>query len=323
MKFINYFKALSFIAVLSVGAGACTDEEKDIPAEEGQYTQSYVSKLDGFPEEKASIWNTYGVSEQEFIRLSTDSAWALPKTDQQKLMNIRNDVSRPNEQTLLQKVIPLEDLTVYMDNVYGGTIGGFVCEAADVKSLKTMHDIYWGLRLDYAGTKFKENGAGYAVIRFYSESTASLNIPYVAELGGTQNHSWPNGGGGFITSTLGEGGYPEWTFNGYYAPKEGAELYEVTPLGKEILRSVYTAGRWQTYEGEEWTTSRQYTATPLPRWCQYQGHTFMIRGEQEGVYQLATYQKLPFETLEVLEKGVYGIKVPVEKCQLLNTFTGM
>ena len=97
------------------------------------------------------------------------------------------------------------------------------------------------------------------------------------------------------------------------APKEGAELYEVTPLGKEILRSIYTAGRWQTYEGGEWTTSRQYTATPLPRWCQYQGHTFMIRGEQEGVYQLATYQKLPLEGLEILEKGLYGIKVPVGK----------
>ena len=316
MKLTNYFKATSFIAILAIGA-ACTDEDKDFLAvEEGQYTLNYISSLNGFPEEKASIWNTYGVNEQHFIRLSTDSAWALPKDDQQILVNIRNSVSRPNEQTLLQKVIPLEELTIYMDNVYGGTIGGFVCEAADVKTLKTMHDIYWGLRLDYEGTKFKENGAGYAVIRFYSESTSSLNIPYVEELGGTQSHSWPNGGGGFTTSTLGEGGYPEWTFNGYYAPKEGAELYEVTPMGREILRSVYTAGKWQTYEGTSTTTSRQYSSASLPRWCEYQGHSFMIRGEHKGVYQLATYHKIPLEGLETLEKGVYGIKVPVEKVKL-------
>ena len=313
MKFIKLIKNILFIITLFIGIGACTNENANIYEDEGKYTQRFVTNLNGFPEEKASILNFYKVSEQEFIRLSTDSAWALSKTDQQKLMNIRNDVSRPDEQTLLQKVIPLEDLTIYMDNVYGGTIGGFVCEAADVKSLKTMHDIYWGLRLDYEGTKFKENGAGYAVIRFYSESTTNLNIPYVEELGGTQAHSWPNGGGGFITSTLGEGGYPEWTFNGYYAPKEGAELYEVTPLGREILRSVYTAGKWQTFECGELTTTRQCSTTTLPRWCEYQGHTFMIRGEKNGIYQLTTYQKLPLPGMEVHEKGVYSIKVPAEQ----------
>ena len=316
MKLTNYFKCSSFIAILAIEA-ACTEETKDfLNPEEGQYTQKYVSTLNGFSEEKSSILSTYGVNEQNFIRLSTDSAWALPNAEQQILKNIRNDVSCPNEQTLLQKVIPLEDLTIYMDNVYGGTIGGFVSEAADVKTLKTMHDIYWGLRLDYEGTKFKENGAGYAIIRFYSESISNLQIPYVEELGGTQNHSWPNGGGGFTTSTLGQGGYPEWAFNGYYAPKEGAELYEVTPMGKEILRSVYTAGRWQTYEGEYANISRQYFSAPIPRWCEYQGYTFMIRGKHKGIYQLATYHKLPIEGLEPLEKGVYGLKVPLDKVKI-------
>ena len=313
MKKWNYLVGCLCPVIFLMWMTACTDESNDSPwVEEGQYTWSYVSGLDGFPEEKNTIWANHAVSEKDFIRLSTDSAWALPETDRQKLIGIREDVSRPDEKTLLQKVIPLEDLTVYMDNVYGGTIGGFVCEAADVKSLRTMHDIYWGLRLDYEGTKFKEKGEGYAVIRFHSEFTANLNIPYAMELGGTQPHSWPNGGGGFITSTLGEGGYPEWTFDGYYVPNEGAELYEVTPLGREILRSVYTGGRWQTYEGEEPTDSRRAISVSLPRTCMYQGYTFMIRGERDGFYQLATYQRLPLEGLEILEKGVYGMEVAID-----------
>ncbi|MGM9758836.1 MAG: hypothetical protein ACI30I_01805 [Parabacteroides sp.] len=37
-------------------------------------------------------------------------------------------------------------------------------------------------------------------------------------------------------------------FDGYYAPREGAEIYEVTPQGREMLRAVYREGRWQTFE---------------------------------------------------------------------------
>ena len=304
------------LLTLFIGIGVSCTAEIIMANEDGQYTRQFISDLDGFGEEKASILQRNNVDEQEFIRLSTDSAWALPASEQAMLKSIRGDVSHPDERTLLQKVIPLEDLTVYMDNKYGGTVGGFVCEAADVKSLKTMHEVYWGLRLDYEGTKFKADGAGYAVIRFYSEYISGLQVPYVAELGGTQTHSWPNGGGGFITSTLGEGGYPEWTFDGYYAPVEGAELYEVTPQGREILRSVYYAGRWQTYEGADWQPSRQAGVTHQPRLCDYRGHTFMVRGESDDMYHLAIYKKVPLEGLEVLERGVYGLSVPA--CDVQN-----
>jgi hypothetical protein len=148
----------------------------------------------------------------------------------------------------MEKVIPLQDLATYMNNTYGGTVGGFVSAAADLKSISTMHDIYWGLRLDYPGTKFLPDGAGFAVIRFTSSQNSHLAVPYCIEMGGTKAYAWPSTGGGFTSSTLGDGGIPEYTFDNYYAPNQGAEIYEVTPLGNEILRSTYRLNKWVTTE---------------------------------------------------------------------------
>ena len=41
----------------------------------------------------------------------------------------------------------------------------------------------------------------------------------------------------FTSSTLGNGGFPEYTFDSYYAPNQGGELYEVTPAGSENTQS--------------------------------------------------------------------------------------
>lgn len=310
-------------AVLCTAPSSCTndDNESNPTISEGSLTSAFVKTLDGFGEEKTALLEANGVTNQEFIRLSTDSAWALPHAEQKKLKSVRDGVSRPDGKTLLQKIIPLEDISTYMNNVYGGTIGGFVCEAADVKSLHTMEQVFHGLRLDYSGTKFKADGAGYAVIRFYSSATENMYIPYSPELGGSQPHEWPNGGGGFTTSTLGEGGYPEWTFSGYYAPEENAELYEVTPEGREILRSIYHDGRWQTYESPYLpsTTTRssnkairngRYSEGLIQTLCDYHGFTFHLRGETEGRYGLSTDKPLPVEGLKLIERGVYGISVP-------------
>ena len=194
----------------------------------GQYTSEYIETLPGFPE------NT---EKQQF-----------------ELKTIRTAVALPNGKTLLQKVIPLDDIALYMNNISGGKIGGYVYEASDIKALETMHDMYWGLRLDYPESKFLENGAGYAVIRFKSSAINNLYIPYCVEMGGEEPHALPNTGGGFTASILGEGGFPVYAFEGNYAPNEGAELYEVTPKGVEILRSVYTLDRWVTFEGDKLIT---------------------------------------------------------------------
>ena len=330
----NYFYAFVACTMLCTTQSACSDDEENnvTTISEGSFTSAFVKTLNGFGEEKVALLDANGVTQQDFIRLSTDSAWALSQSDQMKLKAIRDGVSRPDGRTLLQKVIPLTDVNTYMNNVYGGTIGGFVCEAADVKSLHTMEQIFNGLRLDYSGTKFKSDGAGYAVIRFYSSATDKLSIPYSPELGGSQPHEWPNGGGGFTTSTLGEGGYPEWTFSGYYAPEENAELYEVTPQGRELLRSIYRDGRWQTYESPYFPVPTTRTSTAeirngryadglIQTLCDYRGFTFHLRGEADGRFGLSTDKPLPIEGLEMIERGVYGICVPCSEVSNIREIT--
>lgn len=311
-------KKLLLLLLLPLAFTACDDDDVvQTTIAEGTFTRSYVQTLRGFGEERDSILTANNVSTTDFIRMSTDSAWSLSATEQVQLKSVRDGVTRPTTSTVLQKVIPLEDLSTYMNNKYGGTIGGFVCEAADVKNLATMEQIYNGMRLDYEGTKFSATGAGYAVIRFCSPSVDKLYIPYAPELGGTYAHSWPNGGGGFTTSTLGDGGYPEWTFAGYFAPAEGAELYEVTPQGRELLRSVYKDGRWQTYESiyyaEPQTKATTADAAPVPVTAEYQGHTFYVRGEADGKYLLTTFTPNLIPGLHVVERGVYGIEVPTSE----------
>lgn len=172
----------------------------------------------------------------------------------------------------------------------------------------------------------KKTVAGYAVIRFYSDAAPLMKIPYSPELGGTQEHAWPNGGGGFTTSKLGYGGYPEWVMNGYAAPKEGAELYEITPLGREILRSVFSEGKWQTFESEYYPSPETRNVVPevlvrnglynnkfITTYGDYHGFTFVVRGYVNGEYHLTSTKPLPVPGIKVIEKGVYGVNVLQEE----------
>ncbi|MDD4922441.1 MAG: hypothetical protein PHS30_08195, partial [Bacteroidales bacterium] len=234
-KFGLLFYGIGLLLILLPGFSCCDKDSNSTGTiwPEGNYTKSEIQKLTGFPEQKNALLAAAGMSDNEFISFSTDSAWHLSPTDRNRLKILRNSIEAPATNTLLQKVIPLQDVATYMNNTYGGTVGGFICKAADIKSLSTMGDIYDGLRLDYTGTKFLPNGAGYAVIRFTSNNTDKIYTPYCIEMGGTTTHAWPSTGGGFTSSTLGEGGFPEYTFSNYYAPNQGSELYEITPLGNE------------------------------------------------------------------------------------------
>jgi|GEM_PF-2176314 len=236
-----------FSLVVLLGQSCKKDKQEDTWPQ-GVYNHSAMQNINGFVDQRPVLLANNGVTLTEFIALSTDSAWAMSVTDQTKLMQVRESVSFPVSTTVLQKVIPLEDVGLYMNNTYGGTVGGFVSSAGDVKSLSSLSDIYYGMRLDYPGTKFKADGGGYAILRFTSNLTDNLHIPYCPEMGGTQAHAWPNTGGGFTASSLGDGGFPEYTFNGYYAPNQGGELYEVTPAGNEILRAQYSGTKWSTVE---------------------------------------------------------------------------
>ena len=239
---------LFFLVLAGILGYSCTKDTTTEIWPKGNYNQSVIQSLNGFFEQRANLLTLASLQLPEFIALSTDSAWHLSEPEMVKLRKVRNDVTFPTSSTILQKVIPLEDVALYMNNTYGGTVGGFVSSASDVKSLKTLSDVFYGLRLDYSGTKFLSGGGGYAVLRFTSNVTGKLSIPYCKEMGGTRTHSWPNTGGGFTSSTLGNGGFPEYTFDSYYAPNQGGELFETTPAGNEILRAQFSGTKWTTTE---------------------------------------------------------------------------
>lgn len=272
---------LSFVLVLTSG---CSHSENDViswPA--GKLDKKYVQKLKGFFDYKKTLLAAEGISDAEFISLSTDSAWSLSETNRNILKLLRNRLTAPIGTTLLQKVITLQDVAIYMNNTYGGTVGGFVSVAADVKCLSTMHDVYWGMRLDYPGTKFLPEGAGYAVLRFTSSKTDMLNVPYCVEMGGSYAHAWPNTGGGFTSSSLGKGGVPEYAFSNYFAPNQGGELYEVTTLGYEILRATYKGTKWVTTEPSTHAAKSAAVGPSLVRNGMYGKY-------ENGYYPLLCYQ---------------------------------
>lgn len=319
---------LSFIALL--WASCKRNEGSDPSIFAGELSKNYVFRLNGFVENRDEILKREGMSLRDFQAWSTDSAWGLPQAARISLRSVRDAITMPKNTTLLQKVIPLEDVANYMNNTYGGTVGGFVSVAADMKRVSNMYDTYWGLRLDYAGTKFREHGAGYGVIRFYSDAVSTLYIPFCAEMGGTYKHSWPNGGGGFTTSKLGEGGYPEYVFNGYSAPQNGAELYEVTPEGREILRSVYRQGKgWQTNEigmpapqtknesvrngvVEGTRSGEKLFVTTFATW---RGNRYIVRAVIGEKYHLTTQTFYQVTGLEVVEKGIWGVVVAEDEIE--------
>lgn len=296
------------ILFLSILFLSCS--QKEYTVFQGQYDNETASQIEGFPELLPSLLEKNNMTNDEFIHLSTSITTGLPADECTKLKQFRETVPFPTQATLLQKVIPISDITTYMENTYGGTVGGFVATVGDTKNMITLQEVYWGLRLDYAGTKFKPDGAGYAVIRFYSNDLNNLVIPYGPALGGNVTDTPPFGGGGFTTSKLGYGGTPEYKFDSYYAPVEGAELYEATPQGKLILRSVYTGGKWQTYEGKTVKTKAETSniiPLPLNTYVSYKGERLLARAKSPEGIHLFSFDERIARKLNMLpyEKGVY------------------
>ena len=208
------------------------------------FTHAMIRKQNGFKEFRKKLLQEHGMKKSDFMRMSTDSAWHLSCAERERLHKFRVSIPKPDSTTLFQKVIPMDRFEHFKANDEWARLGGFVAVAADVKMLQTSKEVYYGLRLDYEGTSFTPTDKEYAVIRFYSNQTEHLRIPFCKEMGGTEDHSWPCSGGGFTTCSLGYGGLPEWVFDVTLTPKEGSEIYVINRKGKEKLALVYKNGRW-------------------------------------------------------------------------------
>ena len=161
----------------------------------------------------------YGVSWDDFNRLRNTRVTEMSQSEYDMMIDIRKSIPKPTEQTVLQKIIPIENADNYFGD-QGWGVGGFISERGDVIDIKTIEDAVKGLRLDYEGSPFVEtmidaNGNRVAVrdqngnfklktdafvrIEFRTHDTDYIDIP-IGNRDGTKLDADPASGNGFIKS---------------------------------------------------------------------------------------------------------------------------
>jgi hypothetical protein len=209
----------------------------------GKYTLASISKERGFIDLLPNLLKKEGLTMDDFRYMMLKNVNALTESEIRKLANIRRALPKPNEKTLMQKVIPADDIEQYISGQYFG-VQGSIAIASDAKHLKTFEDYYYGLRLDYKNTKFHISKNSCGVIRFKSSKTPQ-NI--VIPKGGTfDNWAYPFTSTGFTSGNNGRLGIPEWNLLQRIDFEDGAELWEVFNDGRETLRAVYKDGKFNT-----------------------------------------------------------------------------
>ena len=153
---------------------------------------------------------------------------------------IRESITMPSGDTILQKVIPQGDIAKYLDGSYSG-VRGYITKAEDVKQLFNYDDIYNSLRLDYVGSAFNPiTDDCVGVIRFKTNDYIDIEIPYSPAMGGNTIEKPPFRGNGFTGAANGQV-VPEFkvTASKSLTLKDGAELYMITKDGTEKLLAIY------------------------------------------------------------------------------------
>ncbi len=200
-----------------------------------KYSLSIIEKETGFVDLLPNLLKKEGLTMDDFRMLSQKRAEVLTNSEKLKLDNIRNALPTPNENTLIQKVIPKSDLEKWLDGTYN-QVRGSVTRATDAKHLKTYDDLYYGERLDYSGSEFTKNIEECYVIRFKSAETSSAQLPTSSEFA---QYEYPFTAHGFTSGNNGRFGVPEWNFKNGVNIEDGAEMYKITNNGTEVLEAVY------------------------------------------------------------------------------------
>lgn len=212
----------------------------------------------------------YGVSWDEFNRLRNTRITEMSQYEYDMMIDIRKSIPNPTEQTVLQKIIPVENADNYFGDK-GWGVGGFISKRGDVVDIKTIEDAVNGLRLDYENSPFVEtmidaNGKRVAVrdqngnlvlktdaylrLEYTTDETGYIQIPYGDMDGNSidadgniimnQSTGEPNkvidpaSGNGFIKSDSDEFLVPEYIHSDKSRLKEGSKLY-LNVGGEEVL----------------------------------------------------------------------------------------
>ena len=145
----------------------------------------------------------HNITEAEFNRLRATRVVDMTQAEYDMMIDIRNAVPNPTSQTVMQKIIPIEEADNYFgENAWG--IRGYITKREDVTSITNIEEAVKGLRLDYDGSKFVDaNGNiitdGYVRIEFQTKDTGYIDIPF-GEQNGIGLDPDPATGHGFIKS---------------------------------------------------------------------------------------------------------------------------
>lgn len=177
---------------------------------------------------------------KEFQELKLKNVDTLNENELELIKKIRKDIPKPDENTLMQKVIPIGDLKNYLNGDYK-TIGGYVAEAGDTLNVtKTYSETVESLRLDYldgSGNRvYPDGGTEYCVVRFKANKGVwdNVTIPYGEKLGGVNTDGEPCTLNGFLGGRNGTI-IPEWKMQGYIEPDKGAEIFKVVNGVEELV----------------------------------------------------------------------------------------
>ena len=203
----------------------------------GKYSLGSISKERGFVDVLPELLKKEGITAEQFVNYTNYVRKELPYTPRAQIARLRNAVPSPTAETVMQKVIPASDLEMYISGRYD-KIQGFITKAADTKHFNSFDDLYYGLRLDYDGTKFfLDEGACYA-IRFKSEEVPlQINVPR----GRAFKDPYPFTSHGFTAGIKGRIGVPEFTVKkgAKISIKDGAEIWKITRDGRQTLYAVF------------------------------------------------------------------------------------
>ncbi|MBU7591734.1 ribonuclease YeeF family protein [Metabacillus halosaccharovorans] len=206
----------------------------------GTFSSENLNSLKGFDTQLDEVLENIQMTRAEFNDLKLKSSSSLTLTEIEKMKAIRNAVTPITKETLIQKTIPVQDIQKYLDGDYI-EIGGYVAKAEDVYDIKAYDEFIESLRLDYkdweGNRPFPDDGNSYGIIRFKTEATDKIDIPFGRRFGGENEDGPPCTLNGFTGSRNGRT-VPEFKFNGRFLPVDGAELYKVVN-GEEKIVGIF------------------------------------------------------------------------------------
>lgn len=213
-----------------------------------------LSQGKGFAAEIDSVLGEAGLSKDEFLTLQAQYYKDLTPEELDKMHQVREAVPAVNGSTVLQKVIDQDKLELYLSGQLTD-VGGCIAKMDDVSDITSSADMYNSLRMDYPNTPFSPDKE-YAVIRFTTEQSERLKIPYAEELNSphaakpNEYISYPQTGHGFTAAENGKI-VPEFeTIYGNNARPSAGEIYVVKD-GAEELVGIYDKYEQRFYSIEE------------------------------------------------------------------------